>query len=108
MTALKKWEYRNKLIPDKESEYIWAAGPALDRVDNFVAGGATAGNSRKRKSNGVHSSNSSKPINVDNSVVKYIPNNHPEIAGKRARRSCVITGKYGVYFPCDGTTEETS
>ena len=20
----------------------------------------------------------------------------------------VITGKYGVYFPCDGTTEETS
>ena len=20
----------------------------------------------------------------------------------------IITGKYGVYFPCDGTTEETS
>ena len=77
MTVLKKREYRNKLIPDKESEY-----GSLDRVDNFVAGGAAAGNSRKRKSNGVHSSNSSKAINVDNSVVKYFPNNHPEIVGK--------------------------
>ena len=45
MTALKKREYRNKLIPDKESEY----GPP-DRVENFVAGGVATGNSRKRKS----------------------------------------------------------
>jgi hypothetical protein len=109
MTALKKQEYRNKIIPDKESEY-----GLPDHVYNFVAGGATAGNSRNRKSNGVHSNNSSKAMSVDNSVVK---NNHPEIVGKRARRKFVdgqgedkwyegvvssynvITGKYGVYFP---------
>ena len=108
MTALKKREYRNKLIPDKESEY----GPP-DRVDNFVAGGVAAGNLRKRKSNSVYSSNSSKEINVDNSVVKCFPNN-PEIVGKRARMKfddgqgedkwyegvvssyTVITGKYRV------------
>ena len=54
------------------------------------------------------------------------PNTHPEILGKKARMKFndgegedqwyegvvssynVITGKYGVYFPLDGTTEETS
>ena len=64
-------------------------------------------------------------MNVDNSVVQYYPNTHPEIIGKRAKMKFdnkgeekwyegvvssynVITGKYGIYFPCDGTTEETS
>ena len=55
-------------------------------------------------------------IKVDNSVVKYFQNNHPEIVGKRARMKFddgqggdkwsegvvssynVITGKYGVFF----------
>ena len=113
MTAKKKQEYRKRSLPDKESEY----GPP-DRTDNFVAG-------RKRKSNDAHSSTSHE-MNVDNSVVQYYPNTHPEILGKKARMKFndgegedqwyegvvssynVITGKYSVYFPCDGATEETS
>ena len=113
MTAKKKQEYRKRSFPDKESEY----GPP-DHTDNFVAG-------RKRKSNDAHSSTSHE-MNVDNSVVQYYPNTHPEILGEKARMKFndgegedqwyegvvssynVITGKYGVYFPCDGTTEETS
>ena len=60
------------------------------------------------------------------SVVKFFPNKHPDIIGKKAKMRFnddtgeekwyhgivssynVITGKYGIYFPCDETTEETS
>ena len=66
MTAKKRQQYRMRAIPDKESEY----GPP-DRADNFMAG-------RKRKSNDATSP-------VDNNVLQYHPNNHPEIVGKKAR-----------------------
>ena len=63
---------------------------------------------------------------IDNSTVQYIPNNHPEILGKRARMRFEsesgkeewyegvissyngLTGKFGLYFPCDGKTEDAS
>ena len=120
-TALKKREYRKKITPDKESDY----GPP-DRIDNFVPAGATACNLRKRKRDSAHPCNTLNAITVYNSVVQCFPNNHPEIVGKRARMKFedeqgedmwyegvvssynVITGKYGVFFPSDGTTEETS
>ena len=116
-----KREYRKKITPDKESDY----GP-LDRIDNFVPAGATACNLRKRKRDSAHPYNTLNAINVYNIVVQCFPNNHPEIVGKRARMKFedeqgedkwyegvvssynVITGKYGVFFPSDGTTEETS
>ena len=75
-----------------------------------------------------HSSNSPKhqTICIDKSVVECIPNGHPEILGKCARMRFdneegqeewyegvissynMITGKYGIYFPCDGLSEEAS
>ena len=62
---------------------------------------------------------------VDNSVLECIPDQHPEIMGKHARMKFedqsgvqwyegnislynIITGKYSIYFPCDGQTEEAS
>ena len=65
-------------------------------------------------------------VSVDNSTIDYIPDQHPEIIGKRARMRFEdeegeetwyngiiasyngITGKYGIYFPCDGQVEEAS
>ena len=117
-TALKKQEYRKKLIPDKSSQY----GPP-DRLDNFSGELSRGANLGKRKRNSAPSSNT---IHVDNSVINYFPNIHPEIVGKKARMKFddghggdkwyegvvssynVITGKYALFFPCDGTTEETS
>ena len=62
---------------------------------------------------------------VDNSTVQYIPNDHPEVLVKQARMKFEttsgeewyegvissyngLTGKFGIYFPCDGKTEDTS
>ncbi len=65
-------------------------------------------------------------MHVSGSMVKCIPNNHPEIIGKRAKMKfvvekqqeqwyegvissySVITGKYTLFFPSDGLTEEAS
>ena len=67
-----------------------------------------------------------KSITVDENVVTVHPNLHPEVVGKRVRvkyddTDCgcdwyegiivtfnCISGKYGVFFPCDNKTEELS
>ena len=66
-----------------------------------------------------------KAVEVDDCVVKTLINQHPETMGKRVRVKYDIadngdtewfegiittyncmTGKYGVFFPCDGKTED--
>ena len=118
--ALKKRKQRMnaRMAPDKKTQF----GPP-DRSSNFV--------SRKRDRSGSPETScllrkKSLHINVDNSRIGFIPNSHPEILGKRARMKfespsgqdewydgiiCSyngMTGKYGIYFPCDDQTEEAS
>ena len=85
--------------------------------------------SRKRAAANLPSpSNAPKrqAVSIDNSVIEYIPNSHPAILGKCARMKfeneegeeewyrdvvssySVITGKFSIYFPSDGQTEEAS
>ena len=84
--------------------------------------------SRKWADNSPHLKNAPKhlAVCVDNSIVQYIPSYHPEILGKQARMRFEtesrkeewyegvissyngLTGKYGLYFPCDGKTEDAS
>lgn len=113
-----------KLVPDKSAQF----GPP-DRCDNFISSQTIT--SRKRPNLSLQDDASIAPkrqhhtVCVDNSAIKYIPDQHLEVIGKRARMKFedesgtkwyegiissynVITGKYGVYFPCDGQTEETS
>ena len=107
-----------KVVPDKTAQF----GPP-DCTDNFVA-------SSSRKRNVSEESASSAPKRqrqtIDDSVVECIPDKHPEVMGKCARLKfedqsgvqwCegiislynnIITGKYSIYFPCDGQTEEAS
>ena len=112
-----------KCIPDKFSQY----GPP-DRVDNFNSSLPQIESSRKRKDQGTHSEKAPKRLAlcVDDKTVECIPNAHPEIVGKYARMKFevedgkevwydgvvsaynVISGKYAVYFPSDGVTEEAS
>ena len=119
MEALAKQKQRMKYVPDKTSQY----GPP-DHADNF----SPAQPSRKRKDEAIHAEDHPKRLAlcVDNKVVKCIPNLHPEIVGKRARMKFevedgkeswfegvvssynVLSGKYAVYFPSDGVTEEVS
>ena len=63
-------------------------------------------------------------VNIDNNIIQCTPNSHPEIMDKCARIKFqgkkeewyegvvssynVITGKYSIYFPSDGQTEEAS
>ena len=123
--ACLKQKQRLKSIPDKSCQF----GPP-DRVDNFVQPTCSNTSSRKRANNQDSCSNTPAPkrqaIKVDNTTIQCIPNQHPEIIGKRARMKFedeegvgqwyegvvssynTITGKYGVYFPCDGQTEEAS
>ena len=106
-----------KSVPDKLSQF----GPP-DRSDTFVTGPST---SRKRADNSPHLKNASKhlAVCVDN---RYIPNYRPEILGKHARMRFEtesgkeewyegvissyngLTGKCGLYFPCDRKTEDAS
>ena len=113
-----------KIVPDKAAQF----GPP-DRSDNFVASSV----SRKRVNASSSQSNDNKApkrqrltVSVDNSTINYIPDQHPEIIGKCARMRFEdeegeetwyngivasyngITGKYGIYFPCDGQVEEAS
>ena len=83
--------------------------------------------SRRRADNSPHLKNAPKhlAVCVDNSIVQYIPNYHPEIPGKHARMRFEtesrkeewyegvisynrLTSKYGLYFPCDRKTEDAS
>ena len=115
LEALAKRKQRMKCIPDKTSQY----GPP-DRTDNF--NGPPAAPSRKRKDEVPHANNHPKRLAlcVDSKMVKYIPNPHPEIVGKRARMKfevddgeetwfegvvssySLISGKYAIFFPSDG------
>lgn len=62
-------------------------------------------------------------VEIDQSIVQYIPNNHPEVIGEKARMRFkikngqqkwfdgIIDGinqQYGVYFPCDKETVFTN
>ena len=117
VATAKKCQQRMKLIPDKAAQF----GPP----DHFVVS-----TSRKRSKLSSEESISSAPKRqcqtVDNSRVECIPDQHPEVMGKRVRMRFedksgeeqwyegiissynMITGKYGIYFPCDGQTEEAS
>ena len=79
MLAEKRQKQRVKSVPDRLSQF----GPP-DRSDTFVTGPST---SRKRADNSPHLKNAPKhlAVCVDNSIVQYIPNYHPEILGKHAR-----------------------
>jgi len=109
-----------KSVPDKSSQF----GPP-DYSDTFVTGPSK---SRKRVDNSPHLKNAPKhlAVCVGNSMVRYIPNYHPEILRKHARMRFEtesgkeewyegvissyngLTGKYGSYFPCGGKTEDAS
>ena len=102
-----------KSVSDPDYQY----GPP-DRVANFST------SSRKRAAS--QSAPKRQAINIDNSIIECIPNSHPEIIGKCAKMKfqdnkggeqwyegvvssySVITGKYSIYFPSDGQTEEAS
>ena len=119
MATAKKSQQRMKLIPDKTAQF-----DPPDRTDNFVVS-----SSRKRtKLSSQECTNScSAPKcqcqTVDNSRVECIPNQHPEVMGKRVRMRFeeetawyegitssynIITVKCSIYFPCDGQTEKAS
>ena len=121
VAAAKKSQQRMKLIPDKTAQF----GPP-DRTDNFVV---SSSRKRTKLSSQEYTNSCSAPKRqcqtVDNSRVECIPNQHPEVMGKRVRMRFeeetgeqwyegiissynIITGKYSIYFPCDGQTEEAS
>ena len=119
VAATKKCQQRMKLIPDKTAQF----GPP-DRSDNFALS-----TSRKRSKFSSEENKSSTPKHlchtVDNSMVECIPDQHPEVMGRHIRMRFeddsgeewyegiissynMITGKYGIYSPCDGLTGEAS
>ena len=114
MLAEKRQKQRMKSVPDRLSQF----GPP-DRSDTFLTGPST---SRKRADNSPHLKNAPKhlAVCVDNSIVQYISNYHPETLEKHARMRKEewyegvissyngLTGKYGLYFPCGGKTEDAS
>ena len=68
-------------------------------------------------------SSKEQAIEVGDDTIQYVPNNHPEVMGKRVRMKFDvsdseewlngiittyngITQKYGVFFPCDKETVE--
>ena len=113
--ALTKKKQRMKSLPDKTSQY----GPP-DRPSNFIS----PDSSRKRERQDKEDPTTSKKQTL--SSIKFIPNSNPEVIGENV---CMkfetqrgieewysgmicsyngITRKYGVYFPCDGQTVDTS
>lgn len=79
---------------DKEAEF----GPP-DKVANF---NITAG-----KRSNKHDSGATKKmaIEINNDVVAYIPDKHPELNVRDIEWfGGIINQKYGVYFPCDQET----
>ena len=109
-----------KSIPGKTCQH----GP-LDRVDNFLSESSSR-NELLTVLNIHQAIKLSKHVCVSDSIVECIPNDHPEIIGKSAKKKFVnekeleqwyegiissynvISGKYFVYFLYDGVTEETS
>ena len=79
VAAAKKCQQRMKLIPDKAAQ----VGPP-DHTDIFVVS-----TSRKRSKLSSEESTSSAPKHqcqtVNNSQVECIPDQHPEVMGKRVR-----------------------
>ena len=115
--AKKRQKQRYSNIPaDKALEF----GPP-DKVTNFNKSGSE---SRKRPSSNEDSQAVKKvAIEVNDGIVQYIPDSHPEVMGKKVRMKFEITDsgdsewyegiistynginqKYGVYFPCDQET----
>ena len=84
VSAIQKQKQRLKSIPDKSCQF----GPP-DRVDDFLQPTCSNTSSRKRANNHDSCSNTPAPkrqdIKVDNTTIQCIPNQHPEIIGKRAR-----------------------
>ena len=83
MAAKKKsLQRKQKIIPDRAAQF-----GLPDRSDNFVASSV----SRKRANASMSQSSVNKTpkhqrltVSVDNSTIDYIPDQHPEIIGKRA------------------------
>ena len=74
LTAMNKQKQRLKSVADPTSQY----GPP-DHSANF---------SRKRYASDLPSSSNApkhQAVSVDNDIIQFIPNNHPEILGKCAR-----------------------
>lgn len=116
--ARKKQKQRYSKIPsDRTSEF----GPP-DKVTNF---NKPESESHKRPSSSEDSQAVIKKvaIEVNNDIVQYIPDSHPEVMGKKVRMKFEVSDsgeiewyegiistynginqKYGVYFPCDQET----
>ena len=124
-------EFRIPPTPAKELSAVYTT-PMLARKPNVLLAAGTTPRVPSAVGSAVEGGvllrvtmpqNASKRL-ADNSTVQYIPNDHPEVLGKRARMKfettsgeewCGVissynglTGKFGIYFPCDGKTEDTS
>ena len=111
--AMRKQKSRMKSVSDSTAQY----GPP-DRPCNFL--------SRKRERSLDSESGEGASKKIASSCIKLIPNANPGAIGKNVRMKfeikagvekwyagmiCsynAITGKYGVYFPCDEQIVETS